>query len=268
MLERNHPEELVWINVLRALRELHNPSDQQILSQKLDDSDDDGEDSDDIPEGTSESGAVDEEATAPSSLPQQGEAAHDSQNQGDPTDESAQKKRRVGKAHGDSPAGRVPGNEQSSMREDNEVRPSLWLVYVRSQPERRELWCGTYGYPDNLGKRFGEGALAPLANVYPLGNDLRELNAGRGWMGGMRGSLIFRGPRTSGRLVVGDSYDPDDQLIYCLQSLPPTVRTPSSVGSASTSTIKGVASALVIKAVASASMIKAVASASTIKAVA
>ena len=117
------------------------------------------------------------------------------------------------------------------MREDKETAPSLWLVYDTKPPERHELWCGTLHAPDNLHKQFGSAA------VYPLGrNALSELSAGRSMMG-MRGPLIFCGPRPSGQLVVGVSYDPDDQLIYDLQNLPPTVRPPSSAGSASTSTV-------------------------------
>ena len=126
----------------------------------------------------------------------------------------------------------MPGGEQSSRYEGDDVAPSLWLVYDRSPPERRELWCGTYGAPDYLHKQFG------IAAVYPLSNDLSELDVGRSHLGGMRGSLIFRGPRPSGRLVINESYDPDDQLIHCLQNLPPTVRPLPSAGSASTSTIK------------------------------
>ena len=38
-------------------------------------------------------------------------------------------------------------------------------------------------------------------------------------------------------MVVGDSYDPDDRLIYDLQNLPPIVRPPSSAGVASTSAV-------------------------------
>ena len=129
LLERNHPEELVWINVLRALRELHSPSDQQVLSQKLDDSDDDGEDSDDIPEGTSESGAVDEEATAPSSLPQQGKSAHDSPHPGDATGGSAPKKLRTGKGRADSPGKGLPGDEQTSDCEGDDDVESLGVSY-------------------------------------------------------------------------------------------------------------------------------------------
>ena len=107
-------------------------------------------------------------------LPQQSPTAHDAPNHEASTDESAPKKRRVAKAHGDSPEGGVPGGEQSSRYEDDDDKSSFWLVNDRKYPKMCGLWCGTFDAPDNLGKHFRDAPYYPL-----LKNDLSQLSVGR-----------------------------------------------------------------------------------------
>ena len=77
------------------------------------------------------------------------------------------------------------------------------------------LWCGTYDAPDNLGKHFGD------ADIYPLlKDDLSLLDRAHSTIR-KQGRVVFRGPRPSGRMVLNESYDPEEMNNHWLKSLGP-----------------------------------------------